>query len=420
MIAPTGKAAIHQRALPRPKAMRGVLLAVALATAVAAPQQPQDPASRADPFLTGKPLTLEQIIEAAPVIYEGRLRQAIEGRGVAFTATREALEKLRKNAVSEALLRVISRLAPAVETDAKPKAPPQAGPLIIECSPAECEVLINGVSHGSTQGGSKRITGLPAGRAFLDFKKDGYEGQQAAVTLEPGSTAQRRVSLFPTVGTREKFGAELFSRLVESLGGESALQAVRSLSATGTAIVSDPDGPRTTWALVARLLLPNLGFWDVRSGSVNWWVSWKGRQSRGGGSRKLKGSPLIASFETTLRDWLALQPATVVENIRARNLRLLANAAVATGPEGIDLRAEGSDGTYILTVGQDMMLARAVYETNSTPAARIEAIFSDYRPAGPTRYPMYWKVAGSSSQSIEIRINGIEANARLRERDFRK
>ena len=174
---------------------RLTLTALTGALLVVSAQAPQPKASQKteDAFLTGKPLTLAEIVEAAPVIFEGRLRQAIQARGVDFAATAEALEQLRKAGVPEDLLKTITRLAPAPPSPPPPKEPPPAGPLTLECSPAECEVMVNGVSQGVTQGGAKQISGLRPGRVFVDFRKEGYEGDRKSTRLNSSHIQKSRM-----------------------------------------------------------------------------------------------------------------------------------------------------------------------------------------------------------------------------------
>jgi hypothetical protein len=405
--------------------MRAFLLAVLLLLdAGLAAQAPQRKAEANDPFLSGKPLTLEELLEAAGVIYEGRLSRAIEARGLAFSAAPEALERLRQAGLSEDLLKLISRIAapPPPPPPPPPKEVPRAGPLTVHCAPQECEVLVNGRSHGLTRGGSTTITGLEPGKVFLDFKKEGYEGRQAALVLEAGAAAEHRAVLMPTLSTQEKLGAELFSRVLEAMGGDAGLDSLRSLSAAGSAILWDRAGGSTEWTVTLRLQLPGRAFWELRAKDANWWIGRVGEQIKSGGSRKLKGSAVAMELEKHLAELLAYQVAAVVDRIRGGNLRLQAMTAAPSGPEGVTLRAEGPSETYRLTIGPDFTPTRIVHESSAGIGSAFEAHYADYDAAGGARYPMTTtlRFTDGSKRGMEIRLNKLQRRAVLKDSDFRK
>ncbi len=393
-----------------------------LSTAAAAPPAAQKTAAapKKDPFLTGKPFSVEELLDAAGVIFEGRLRQAIESRGLSFSATPESLRRLRVGGLSQELVdRIARRFPPPAAPPPAPKPVLRAGPLGLECLPAECEVLVNGIWHGYTEGGAKSIHGLASGKVFLDLKRDGYEGQQLALVLEPDVAVARRVVLAPTVATREKLGAEVFARVVETLGGEAGLAGVGSLAAAGSAALSDRSGARTEWSLVLRFQLPAIAYWEVKRPGADWWVWRAGEQSKTGGSRKLRGSPAALDIEEHLQRLLAAHPAAVIGSIRKRGLRLLADEATP-GPAGLTLRAEGASDAYTITVGPDLTPARIVHEP-APGVAGVEAHYSDYRAAGPGRFPMSITLqAPASPRAMEIRLAKLESGAKLRDKDFRR
>lgn len=396
----------------------GFFLLVLAATLWATPQ-----AARKDPFVTGQPFTVDQLVEAAPVIFEGRLREAIQNRGVAFPATPVALERLRKAGVSAEVLDLIRRLAPApLPPPPPPQEAPRSGPLTMQCSPAECEVFVNGVAYGATQGGSKVIQGLPPGKVFLDFKKEGYEGSQAAVVLQPGLPMGHSVRLTPTLATRENLGTEVFAALVEALGGDAGLREAGSIIAAGTAVLWDRAGSRTDWTLQARLQLPDRAFWEIRGAGLDWWVGLVGGQSRSGGSGKLRGSPVALEMERNIRQLLAFQPASLINRVRGAGMRFAVSGAAAGGSEPVVLRAESPTEAYSFTLGADRTPSRVVYEPASGLGAGLQVLYGDYRKAGTGRYPMTLTVrfSDASQHGMEIRLSSLQTNARLADKDFRK
>src|SRR5579862_9350077 len=109
-----------------------------------------------DPFLSGDPFTLDQVVmllkqDAIPI---KRRKAAIESRGVAFPLTGDALSKLESAGASDDILGVIrSKAQPAPVAAAAPPKPVAKGMLSVTCAPAECQVSLNGTSVGATSGG---------------------------------------------------------------------------------------------------------------------------------------------------------------------------------------------------------------------------------------------------------------------------
>src|SRR3984957_18967873 len=151
------------------------VLGIAL-TAIPGLAAPTDPkpahAKKApDPFLTGDPFTLDQVLvllkqDAIPM---RRRKEAIENRGIAFALSSDALAKLESAGASDEILDVIKGKGKPV---AAPPAAPKAiakGTLSLSCAPAECQVSLNGTSIGATSGGALEATSLTPGSWAVDF-----------------------------------------------------------------------------------------------------------------------------------------------------------------------------------------------------------------------------------------------------------
>src|SRR5579863_9967255 len=106
----------------------------------------------ADPFLTGDPFTLDQVLillkqDAIPL---RRRKEAIENRGVAFALSSDALGKLQSAGATDDILDVIkSRAKPVAAAPVAPK-PVAKGMLELSCAPAECQISLNGTAIGPT------------------------------------------------------------------------------------------------------------------------------------------------------------------------------------------------------------------------------------------------------------------------------
>ncbi len=119
---------------------------------LAAPTDPKPAHGKksSDPFLTGDPFTLDQVLlllkqDAIPV---RRRKEAIESRGVGFALSSDTLAKLQSAGASDDILDVIKSKAKPV---AAGRCRPQAGgqrDAELTCAPAECQVSLNGTAIG--------------------------------------------------------------------------------------------------------------------------------------------------------------------------------------------------------------------------------------------------------------------------------
>jgi hypothetical protein len=116
-------------------------MALAAVPGFAAPgdQKPAHAKKSSDPFLTGDPFTLDQMLlllkqDAIPL---RRRKEAIESRGIAFALSSDALSKLQGAGVSDDILDVIkSKARPAAPPAAIAPKPVAKGMLSVTCAPA--------------------------------------------------------------------------------------------------------------------------------------------------------------------------------------------------------------------------------------------------------------------------------------------
>src|SRR6202034_4422357 len=91
-------------------------------------QKPAHGKKPSDPFLTGDPFTLDQVLmllkqDAIPM---RRRKEAIENRGIAFALSSDTLAKLQSAGATDEILDVIkSKAKPAAAAPVAPKAVPK-------------------------------------------------------------------------------------------------------------------------------------------------------------------------------------------------------------------------------------------------------------------------------------------------------
>src|SRR5580704_18209828 len=152
-----------------------------------------------DPFLTGDPFTLDQMLvllkqDAIPL---RRRKEAIESRGIDFTLSSDTLLKLQSAGATDEILDVLKGKAKPVAPAAAPPKPVAKGMLNMTCAPAECQVSLNGTVIGPTAGGKLEVAGLTPGTWVIDFSKEGFAGHQTTVAVEPAKSAMVTATLDP-------------------------------------------------------------------------------------------------------------------------------------------------------------------------------------------------------------------------------
>ena len=273
------------------------VLVTALATfqGAAAPvdQKPVHGKKSSDPFLTGDPFTLDQVLmllkqDAIPL---HRRKEAIVSRGIAFVLSSDALSKLQSAGASDDILDVI-------KSKGKPVAPPPAaalkpvpkGMLSLTCAPAECQVSLNGTAIGATDGGKLEVAGLTPGSWVVDFAKEGYVGHQGTVVVEPAKSATLAATLEFDRAAREAFGKHLFQKMIQALGGDDGLKTLGSVQAIGSTTLWGHDGTSVRWTLLMRNRSDRALF-QAKAGRILHEVMFEGSEFKA--SKNLKGDEAL-------------------------------------------------------------------------------------------------------------------------------
>ncbi len=185
---------------------------------------------KADPFLTGDPFTLDQMLvllkqDAIPM---RRRKEAIENRGIAFALSSDTLSKLQSAGASDEILDVIKRQSKTRRgIGSRSPKPVAKGSLNLTCAPAECQVSLNGTSIGPTAGGTLEASGLTPGNWVIDFSKEGFAVNQSTVMVEAAKSTAVAVTLEADHAAREAFGTHLFQKMIRAIGGEDGAQDAR-------------------------------------------------------------------------------------------------------------------------------------------------------------------------------------------------
>ncbi len=399
---------------PTPAALSLLLAAALLVPGCAAQGRDLKPAPEADRFLKGKPFSLDDL-RVALAVPEPRLRKAIESRGLDFILTPGDLEKLREAGASDSLLQLVRRHARTAPPEPPEPPKPVFGSLGLTCEPAECEILINGAAKGVTSGGKLDLTGLSPGAVTIDFRKDGFVAVQVAAAVEPGRMSPAFARLEPDRATREARGAELYRRILDSIGGDTALREIRSLSAAGSAEVFAPGGKRSSWSIQSRLQLPDKAFFRVKGGSITYEFAYDGARYSSNG--KLKGEE-AQRFETYFRLYREYQIPLLLERIA--QYKLVASRVLPLPGEDYFLVADGGTEKITLALDRDSRPQFVKIETSTGLGSGDQVTYSTYARRGAATVPLVMQIrlANLDQQGLEVRLDEVSVSQTFTGRDF--
>jgi hypothetical protein len=397
------------------------VLGAALTTVpgLASPDDPKPAHGKklSDPFLTGDPFTLDQMLvllkqDAIPL---RRRKEAIESRGVGFALSSDTLSKLQSAGASDEILDVIkSKAKPAAIPAVAPK-PVAKGMLALTCAPAECQVSLNGTAIGPTAGGKLEMAGLTPGNWVVDLTKEGFAGHQTTVVVEPAKSATIAATLEPDRAARQAFGKQLFQKMILALGGEDGLKSLGSVQAVGSTTLWAHDGASVRWTLLMRNRTDRALF-QAKAGRILHEVMFEGSEFKA--SKNLKGDEALqlpTDFGMIRDDQL---PA-LIARLQGSGYKLSSNHPDPVAGEDYSILAES--GTEKISIGLDADL-RPQRVRIATEAGVGSALitYSDYIRNGNSFYPKTMMIKpDGQQQGIEVHFDKVELNPNLKDTDYK-
>jgi hypothetical protein len=378
------------------------------------------PAKKTDPFVSGPPLTLDQLqrLLRQDAIPLRRRKEAIQNRGVAFTMSRDTIEKLKSAGATDDILELIqstihtSPAAVAVATP--PSAPAPHGSLTVTCEPAECEISLNGTARGSSLGGVMELAGIPPGKWAVDISREGYVSHQSEVTIEANKAASVSAHLEATHAKQEALGAELLQKVVDALGGEGGLKALATVQASGSTTISR-DGNSVRWTVLMRNR-PDRALFQARAGAIWHEIGFLGHEFMA--SKNLKGQDAmeLPTDFGLIRDY---QLVALITRLREPRYKLIAKHTTAPTGEEFQLFAEAS--TEKIAIGLDTaMRPQRARITTETGVGSVTVVYDDYFNSGETWYPKGMQIKPDGrARGIEVRFDTIELDANLKDNDYK-
>lgn len=382
------------------------------------PAEQKASAAKTDPFVTGPPLTLDQVrrLLHEDAIPMRRRKEAIQNRGVSFSLSPQTLEALKAAGATGEILDLIEIKAPPGAVAAITVAPPRElhGGLAIKCQPAECDVSLNGIPRGSSDGGVMELAGLTPGRWVVDVTKDGYIGRQSLVNIEADKTASIAAVLDPTHPTQEALGAELLQKVVDALGGETGLGELAFVQAAGSTTIAR-EGASVRWTVLMRNR-PDRALFQARAGSVLHEVVFQGNEFMA--SKNLKGQDAM-ELPTDFGYIRDNQLPALITRLQNSRYKLTAPHTPPVAAEEFDLLAESN--TEKIAIKLDSALRpEKVRITSDSGAGSVTIIYDDYTQSGHTSFPKTMQIKPDGrARGIDVRFDNVELDSNLKDTEYK-
>jgi hypothetical protein len=401
-------------------ALLATLPVVLAAQHVAENKMPAAHAKKADdPFLNGGPFTFDQVLKLVgdSPIPARRRKDAIQARGIDFALGSEELDKLKAAGATDDMLEMIKSkakvsAASAVRVVAKPA--PKGG-MAVNCSPGECDISLDGKSHGPTLGGKLEFSNLDARKWVVDFNKDGYVGRQIPVTVEADKIVPVSAVLEPNRAALEAYGADLFKKMVQAVGGNDGVQALASVQAVGSTTIWTRDGSSVRWTLLLRNR-PDRALFQAKAGGILHEVAFIGSQYNN--SKNLKGADALElpTHFGFIRDAML---AAVITRLQNPEFKITANRASPAEGEEFSLFADNS--AEKVAIGFDSQLHPArVRITTATGVGSVAITYSDYFKGEGAYWPKSVQIKPEGWQhGIDVRFDTVDLTPRFTENDFK-
>ena len=358
-----------------------------------------------------KPFTLERTVSALQDVKRGiytepALIKQITKDGVAFTSSAENCNRIKEAGGSDSLVEVVRKIAPAPipEPVVVVKAPP-TGDLEISCSPVECEAVVDGKPMGATKGGKLELRSRLEGETSVRLAKEGFVPSESRVRIEAGKTASVHAELKPTRATQETWGQRLRNKALDALGGETGVNSMHDIFATGDCVVWGADGKPYSSAIQMLIRAHEKAYFRTQAGKSGLYeVDYLPTFNSKTNFPEQQARALDAGLHL-LNDY---QVAALMERMKSPPMTLIAESENPANLDAVSFRAEGSTESFTVRLGADGRPKEILQETPLGPGVRAE--YSDYRLEKnsyvPTRMMIVWP--STPRQGISIHLLSFE------------
>jgi hypothetical protein len=376
------------------------------------------------------PLSYSKVLEGIEGIAKGSWKedefiQKVRNQKVDFPATDAVKENLRSLGASEHVIQAIVEVAPAPQPDLTPKKMP-TGALIVHCSPAECEISLNGQPAGSSEHGELTIGTVPAGEITVDVTRKGYIAKQESVKIVAGGSTPLTVTLEPDNSTKTELGRQELQAMLKTIGLVTDRKALWTLAGTGSATAWSA-GKSSEWNIDFAFGAPNLLKMDAHGPDGNLTLLCRGDhcepKKKGGflGGKSLP-TPAIEGLTTNLIQFARYHLAILLDQMTSPSSHPLALAFENPEEHEQHFTVETADVSYDVTIDSELRLTSIVSNPKSGLGAGLTVTFGSFLKVESFWYPRHTdiKLPGDSQHGIQIRFDSLREESNFHEKDFPK
>jgi hypothetical protein len=377
------------------------------------------------PAVRTEPLTLDEVLEILKKEGSGTLppktaEEAVRKLKTAFFRSPDAEERLRQAGASDSLITEIP-VPPAPPKPPPPPPPKSAGPLTIQCAPAECDIYLDQRFSGTTHDGIIAWNEIPARSLQVDVRKDGYELETRRIVPQEERPQKLEFVLRMTATETRHRGAETLLGAIAALGGPDAFAEASSLMIEGTVVLGDAPTKKAEWTLGGRVRLPDLASLKLKNNAGD---SCELRAGAGGVKTTCKGKGNKSENEVQAAAIWAVfrdaQPSRLFGAMITAKTRITDARDGRTQGETV-ISVDSPDRLYEVTIGPDLLPKWiTVRPSNSQSTESDQVTYSNYRLLGRSQYPMNISSGAGTGRApkVDFRFTSVKTGAILGSKDF--
>jgi hypothetical protein len=294
---------------------------------------------------------------------------------------------------------------------------PLKGSLIVNCEPAECVLLLNGVPRGTISRRTWEVNALVSDSYAVEVRADGYKTKSVnARVTAPGVTS---INLELDVDLWARLTApELRDRMVASIGNALALKGASVSRNSGRMTIKGYSSNPGSWnAQVVESVASNKQRWDFKMAGKSWSVIFDGLKAVSKGDKKFPETPYGQELEEGIQQFSKLRLPAILPAIQnGFSFRKGGTESASI------LIAESSTDRYTFRLNESYLPQTLLHEQLAVPQSREEMEYGDYRQihAG-LRMPhtMILRYPDRPNQEQILEFDKMDLDARLKESIFK-
>ena len=251
---------------------------------------------------------------------------------------------------------------------------PLKGKLIVNCEPADCTLLINGVKAGPVARRRWEMNALNSDEYNVEARADGFKAGIGRVRVTAPETASLTLSMDVDEWARLT-GPQLFDRMIQSLGNEQLINGAAASKSSGRMTLDgDPPGIGKWKAQLVETAIPGKQRWDLNIAGSNWTVILADTNTKSKGDKRYSGTEFGQELERSIRLFSGLRLPAILPAIKTGFS--LKKYGDEIGPK---LVAESSSDRYTFSLNASNLPQKLLHEHLTVPRSQEEIEFGAYR-----------------------------------------